>query len=197
MKNVITALRNSDGCQAPWIFTLYCFVDFERRWSMVDNVELRCHDQLNNGAIYLESILRNIDIESFMNCWGDSWQIGFQSYLDSTKSGVEWWKAVQIADLSVDDEISYWKHYNISEYTTHWQNIKQLGVIETLTIQNSLSYEFELTLKHSNGSFQWSTQTSSKLYWGFASDLWAITSNTSVKVRNMHLQIRHPKLYKS
>ncbi|OQR94461.1 Polycystin Cation Channel (PCC) Family [Thraustotheca clavata] len=126
MQNIITALRNNDGCQAPW-----SYVDFEKRWSLVNDVERRCGDQLQNGAVYLESILRNIDIEYFLQCWGDSWHSGFQDY------GKKWWKAVQLADLSVDSEVSYRNQYSISEFTTQWQNIKQLGVIETLAIQNS------------------------------------------------------------
>ncbi|KAH9147861.1 hypothetical protein AeRB84_008613, partial [Aphanomyces euteiches] len=59
----------------------------------------------------------------------------------------------------------YWHSFGISTFATDWQNYKTI--------------EYPLTIKHTNGSINVATQSSMKMYWGFASDLWAITNPTT------------------
>ncbi|EQC42105.1 hypothetical protein SDRG_00946 [Saprolegnia diclina VS20] len=63
----IAGLRVSDACNAPWIFTPYCYLDWKKRWSMAysNQRQLRCQKMEENAAVYLESVLRNIDYATF------------------------------------------------------------------------------------------------------------------------------------
>ncbi|KAF0703085.1 Aste57867_7699 [Aphanomyces stellatus] len=181
LENIVTGLRNMDSCLAPWIFSAYCFVDFNRQWEMANsaNRQLRCMNDNSNGAVYLESILRNVDWATLNSCWGASLEIGVYSYLRSTNSGQGWLSEVQRRSISTTDEINYWVAKNITMYTTQWQAFKRLGVIETFSIRNAYGLLYPFTIKQSNGSFVATSQFSLKLYWGFGNDLLEITTNSS------------------
>ncbi|RHZ03760.1 hypothetical protein DYB31_009512 [Aphanomyces astaci] len=73
------------------------------------------------------------------------------------------------------DEVAVWHTHNISTFDTDWQNYKSIGIIDTYNIQNAFGFSYPMTLKHTNGTFQLNAQTSMKMYWAFASDLWAVT----------------------
>ncbi|CAK4971717.1 unnamed protein product [Aphanomyces euteiches] len=48
-----------------------------------------------------------------------------------------------------------------------------------MDISNALGLSYTITLKKSNGTLQFSKQTSYKMYWGLAGDLFAISKNGS------------------
>ncbi|KAF0684441.1 Aste57867_23582 [Aphanomyces stellatus] len=179
--SVIQGLRQMDGCQLPWIFTPYCFADFTRQWEMAVTParQRRCSGEVQNGAVYIEAILRNVQWPQFMSCWGTSLETGLFSHLRTSIQGQSWLQAVQSQSTSVRDEVLFWQQHNIIAYITQWQNYKTLGVVETYAIQNSVGISYPLTIKSSNGSFQLAVETTFKMYWSFASDLWAVTSNAS------------------
>ncbi|KAH9056181.1 hypothetical protein Ae201684P_021918 [Aphanomyces euteiches] len=181
LANVIEGLRRMDGCQVPWIMTIYCYVDFKRQWEMAptQSMQDRCKNDQNNGAIYLESLLRNADAESLSDCWGQSLEIAVFSYLKSFANGKEWLSDTRSSKLSVSDEVKYWLASNLTRYTTQWQNYKSLGVAEFFFIQNAFGLTYPLTLKYLNSSFQLSVQTSFKMQWPLAQILTAILSNAS------------------
>ncbi|KAF0712528.1 hypothetical protein As57867_004786, partial [Aphanomyces stellatus] len=72
----IRGLRLSDGCTAPWIFTQYCYVDFQQQWQLANSAarQRRCQAMTANGAVFLESILRNIPFSDFYSCWGPAYE---------------------------------------------------------------------------------------------------------------------------
>ncbi|KAF0713378.1 hypothetical protein As57867_004362, partial [Aphanomyces stellatus] len=53
----VAGLRVTDPCLVPWIFTQYCFVDFDKRWELANSAARlrRCQQQYmtTNGAVYL------------------------------------------------------------------------------------------------------------------------------------------------
>ncbi|KAF0720155.1 Aste57867_510 [Aphanomyces stellatus] len=176
---VIRGLRTMDACLAPWIATQYCWLDFNRHWEMANSVnrQSRCMNKYtSNGAVYLEGILRNVKREKLMSCWRTSLEIGILSTINQTEEGTSWWFASQSVHTSISDEVGYWRSYTIATYATDWQNYKSIGLIDTFSIENAFGFSYDMTLKHTNGSLTLSSQTSMKMYWGFASDLWAITS---------------------
>ncbi|KAF0726615.1 hypothetical protein Ae201684_015236 [Aphanomyces euteiches] len=182
LSNVIESLRKMDGCKAPWIMTVYCYVDFNKRWEMASSSkkQQRCNDDINNGAIYLESILRNVALQKLSVCWETSLSIGIYSVLKTTIDGSNWLAQTQSQTSSIADEVTYWSKFNITRYTTQWQNYKSIGVIESFSIQNSLGWKYPLTLKSSNGSYQFSAQTSLKMVSPLAGDLLLVASNSSI-----------------
>ncbi|KAG9397889.1 hypothetical protein AC1031_016479 [Aphanomyces cochlioides] len=181
--NVITSLRLMDGCSIPWIMTPYCYVDFDRRWEMAStkSKQDRCgSSEIWNGAVYLESILRNTDAISLNKCWGSALEIGIFSHLRSTNGGMKWLSSTATHSSSISDEVSYWKAAGITKYSTQWQNYKSLGVLESFRVQNAFGWNYAMTLKMFNSSFQLSLQTSFKMHWPLAQDLTLVMSNWSL-----------------
>ncbi|RHY64487.1 hypothetical protein DYB30_001979 [Aphanomyces astaci] len=185
LSNVILGLRNMDGCLVPWIMTSYCYADFGRRWEMAPSVakQDRCLvEDVQNGAVYLDSMLRNADLASLSRCWGDALDIGVFSHVRTSVDGLAWLESVRMAAsmTPVEEEERVWRRYGIATYTTQWQNFKALGVIESFSILNAFGWSYPITLKVSNGTFQLPVQTSFKMAWPLAWDLSLIVANASV-----------------
>ncbi|KAH9144758.1 hypothetical protein AeRB84_011294 [Aphanomyces euteiches] len=184
LRNVIQSLRQSDGCQVPWIMTTYCYVDFGGLWEMAATQKLqdRCKDSKTNGAVYLESILRNVDAQTFTACWGAPLDVGVFSFLKSSNDGKVWLSNTwtQPSRLSLGDEIQYWLKSKITTYNTQWQNYKSLGVTESFAIQNAFGFDYPLTLKYLNGTYQFNVQTSFKMQMPLATVLTTLASNASM-----------------
>ncbi|KAF0712765.1 hypothetical protein As57867_004673, partial [Aphanomyces stellatus] len=159
--------------------TAYCYVDFAKQWEMASTPKKqeRCGQETANGAVYLESFLRNADWLTFGRCWGTALEMGVLSIIKSTRNGIDWVQATTSNRRSIADEVTSWQTAHIHFYKTQWQNYKSLGVIETFSIENAFSYP--LTLKYSNSSSQLDVQTSFKMQWPLANILSRITSNFS------------------
>ncbi|KAF0709218.1 hypothetical protein As57867_006031, partial [Aphanomyces stellatus] len=182
LSNVVASLRQMDGCQLPWIATAYCYADFNQRWAMAYSArrQQRCQDERANGAVFLEAILRNADWPSLNACWGSALTTAVLAPIQASgNDGVAWFKSVQGNALSVAAEVASWRATGIDRFTTQWQNYKRLGVVETFAVKSALGLDYPFTLKDFSSAFQQSS-TSLKWYWGFANDLRAIASNSSV-----------------
>ncbi|KAF0714660.1 Aste57867_3765 [Aphanomyces stellatus] len=93
----VAGLRVTDPCLVPWIFTQYCFVDFNRRWELANSATRlrRCQQHMTtNGAVYLESMLRNIDFSVFQTCWGHAFDVAVGQELSRSDAGQAWMKNV-------------------------------------------------------------------------------------------------------
>ncbi|OQR81364.1 hypothetical protein THRCLA_11799 [Thraustotheca clavata] len=183
LRNVIIGMRDMDACEnAPWIFTQYCFVDFNQTWSLANTQQRfqRCKDMTANGAVYLETLLRNIRYEAWQPCWGNSFDIAIGNELQTTQSGKRFLEEIQSNKYnSVTEEVNYWKSFGIQTYDTEWQNFKKIGLISTYTVESAYGIIFPLTLQSTNGTYVFSQQTTFKGYWGLANDFAAISTNTS------------------
>ncbi|OQS03209.1 hypothetical protein THRCLA_04491 [Thraustotheca clavata] len=83
LQQVITGLRSIDSCLLPLVFTQYCWFDFDKNYEMASTLsrQKRClQNYSTNGAVYLESGLRNV----WDRCWGDNFAIGITDYLQTT-----------------------------------------------------------------------------------------------------------------
>ncbi|KDO28637.1 hypothetical protein SPRG_06492, partial [Saprolegnia parasitica CBS 223.65] len=179
---VIQGLRQTDGCNAPWIFVPYCYLDFDQRWQVANSAkrQIRCADMAHNGAVYLESVLRNIDLGAFNACWGNAFQMGIADELLASNAGTAWLHAtVSATQVAIASEVALWRQHGIRHYKVQWQNYKLLGVFNRYSIANAYGVKYPMTLTAQNGTSRIESQTSFKMYWAFANDLHALTSNTT------------------
>ncbi|KAF0719127.1 Aste57867_1265 [Aphanomyces stellatus] len=179
--NIVQGLRNMNACDVPWIFTAYCYVDFNQQWQMANSAERqeRCTKLQTNGATYLEAVLRNSNWDSLNRCWGYALEVGVFSFLRTSSEGQQYIQIFQAISTSPTDEVNYWRSKNIISFETQWQNFKTLGIVESISVQNAFGMAYPITLKKSNYSLHVASQTSLKMYWGFANDLLAVSSNSS------------------
>ncbi|KAF0718289.1 Aste57867_1786 [Aphanomyces stellatus] len=180
----IQGIRHTDPCAVPWIFTQYCWVDFQRQWPMANsNVrQNRClASNEANGAVYLESVLRNTDWNAFTTCWGRAFELAIGHELNQSLAGQHWLAQVSSMNAnSINDEAIHWTTSGIQHYVVQWQNYKTMGLVNTYLIENAFGVQYPMTLSHSNGSYRMSSQTSFKMYWGWGNDLWAIDQNATL-----------------
>ncbi|EQC29027.1 hypothetical protein SDRG_13183 [Saprolegnia diclina VS20] len=142
-----------DACNAPWIATSYCWLDFDRQIEMANTLgrQARCDAKYHsNGAVYLESILRNVDWPTFESCWGTSFEIGVAKDIGSLKpNGAVWLKSLTSGSrLSVVDEAKLWQSLGLMTYTTQWQNYKALGLHDVFSIENAFVQERLVSVVH-------------------------------------------------
>ncbi|KAF0712588.1 Aste57867_4775 [Aphanomyces stellatus] len=183
LTSIILGLRASDACQLPWVATQYCWVDFKQRWDMANSAQRqrRCLSMSSNGAVYVEALFRNANSRALALCWGEAIKIGLNFELSQSLQGREW-MATNSRILALADEVTYWRANNVTQFIVQWQNYKALGVLETLMVESAFGTRYPLTLKSSSGVYRFSLQTSMKMYWGWGSDLWAITQANSTLV---------------
>ncbi|ETV73950.1 hypothetical protein H257_11267 [Aphanomyces astaci] len=145
------------------------------RWEMAHTEarQLRCHmHDVTNGAVYIESMLRNTDWSSCASCWGTAFDAPYRNELHKSVSGLAWLATVQSeAWLTVPDEA----------------RPKSMGLHSTYAIENALWCRYTMRLSHSNGSFRFRDQTTFKMSWGVANDLLQVTPNATTSVAGRSL----------
>ena len=178
--DVISNLRIMDPCTMPWMFTQYCWLDFNQSWEMASTLrrQARCAVDSHNGAGYLEGVLRNMrDWHEWNRCWGASFEIGFAQTLRQSVKGIQWLDDTRSVITSIAGEIEFWHFRGIHEFQLQWQTYKTLGFRDSIFIKNALGVLHPLTLSDSRGKRHVHEQMSHKMYWSFAGDLWAVTTN--------------------
>ncbi|KAF0685038.1 Aste57867_23067 [Aphanomyces stellatus] len=144
--------------------------------------KLRCHNVVGNGAIYLESALRNINSwPAWTQCWGASFDIAIAHTLNETTRGRGWLVQTMAAAVrtSVQGEVDHWLANHIQTFVLQWQNYKTVGMLDSVQIQNVFSAHYPITLSDTHGAYHLSQQTSLKMYWSFAGNLWAVSSSST------------------
>ncbi|EQC35334.1 hypothetical protein SDRG_07046 [Saprolegnia diclina VS20] len=182
IETIIDGLRRSKGCDAPWIFSPYCYLDLQRQWTMANSAtrQARCDARMTtNGAVYFETVLRNVDYTSFHRCWGSSFDIAIGTELQQSSNGRAWLQMVSGLKPSTRDEAIYWRSFGLKTFETQWQNYKQLGIRNSYSVINALGVEYALTLASQRGTYRLGSQTTFKMYWSLANDLAAVASNAS------------------
>ncbi|EQC41653.1 hypothetical protein SDRG_01611 [Saprolegnia diclina VS20] len=182
LDQIIAGLRAMNPCMLPWMYTQYCWLDWQRNWEMASSRarQVRCELQITNGAMYLESALRNLrDWDAWDACWGTSFDIGFARHLKQSANGQHWLETIRV-NTTIHDEVAAWKHANLVGFSLQWQNYKTMGFSDAFTITSALGYTAPLSLASSDGSYHLQEQTTHRMYWTVASDLWAIATNSTV-----------------
>jgi hypothetical protein len=94
----VQGLRQMSPCNAPWMFTQYCWLDFGQQWPMANTAlrQERCLKRKDNGALYLEAVLRNFnDWAAWDRCWGQTFETGIAAELKKTATGMAWLQKVR------------------------------------------------------------------------------------------------------
>ncbi|EQC38786.1 hypothetical protein SDRG_03745 [Saprolegnia diclina VS20] len=184
LEDVVANLRRMDPCRLPWMFTQYCFVDLGRRWSLASSSarEARCRSRyVSNGAVYLETSLGNVmRWDDWTQCWGTSFEVGIATALATSVDGRDWLRAIQSNARSCVDEAAYWRQAGVAGFTLQWQNFKTTGFSDAFYIENALGLQYALPLSNTPGAYHLTQQNSMRMYWSFASDLWAISTNATL-----------------
>ncbi|OQS02374.1 hypothetical protein THRCLA_05241 [Thraustotheca clavata] len=97
-----------------------------------------------NGAVYLESALRNIN--SWQSCWGESFDIVIVNSVTPSNIGREWFTAIQNNKNSILQEESLWQLLGITRFALQWQNYKTIGLHDTIIVSTALGYSYPLSL---------------------------------------------------
>ncbi|RHY27345.1 hypothetical protein DYB32_006850 [Aphanomyces invadans] len=178
---VVAGLRNMDTCLLPWIASSYCYVDFGKSWEMAVSVnrQQRCKQDTTNGAVYLESVLRNAKWTDLDACWGTALNIAVFDHVRTTPGGRQWLEQIRANAVSVAEEVDVWRSHGIAEFTTQWQNYKKMGVVESAAIQNAFGLAYAITIKKQEKAFQLPLPTSFRLQWPLANLLDAVAANSS------------------
>ncbi|KAF0709271.1 Aste57867_6013 [Aphanomyces stellatus] len=182
LDTAIAGLRSTNPCVVPWIFTPYCFVDFNQQWEMANSAsrQLRCQAMITNGAVFLESVLRNIQFDEFQSCWGNAFDLTIANELRTSQRGQMWLATISSGPrIPIANEISVWRNHNIQTFETQWQNFKRIGLVNDYTVTNMFGLSYPFTLQAQNTTYRLDKQSTYKMYWGFANDLAAISANTS------------------
>ncbi|OQR88175.1 hypothetical protein ACHHYP_07280 [Achlya hypogyna] len=183
LESIVRGLRDMDPCKLPWLATQYCWLDFNRVWSMASTAarQRRCAAKAENGAVYLEAPLRNVNNwATWRWCWGQSYDTAIVASLRSSHQGLVWLAAVESNTNSIEQETAHWLAQGVHRFELQWQNYKTMGMTDTFTITSALGFTTPLTLVRSAGSYHVLQQTSMRMYWTLASDLWAVVTNTTL-----------------
>ncbi|KAF0719814.1 hypothetical protein As57867_000780, partial [Aphanomyces stellatus] len=156
-------LRSLSASWSVFMCSQYCWVDLTRQFEVAHTADRqqRCYDRYHaNGAVYLETVLRNQVWADFISTNGGDdggFTVAIQNWLDQLPAGQTWLKTTSTArdTTNVDQEVAYWRARNISLFQLQWQNRGQTGISESLVIQNALGH----------------TWTSVSMYWLFVNDM--------------------------
>ena len=143
LRDVILDLRRMDPCKMPWMFTQYCWVDFQRQWDVASTLrrQERCALDIDNGAVYLEGVLRNMRSWDDWNvCWGVGFQVAISQPLQETIAGRNWLASVQLPWVALDDEVALWHRNHMQSFVLQWQNYKDLGMIDSIGIRKRIEF---------------------------------------------------------
>ncbi|OQR92488.1 hypothetical protein ACHHYP_03667, partial [Achlya hypogyna] len=176
MRESIITLRNTPSSLAAQLYTQYCWVDLDKRWELAHTAlrQKRCQtNHTTNAAVYIEPVLRNIDWDDFVDAYGSPFALYISDAVVATPGGDVWLASVQGAMLSVDAEVAYWTTKGAASFTLQWSNMFQVGAFETISIQNALGQQQQLTtssIAFVNKGTSWTTMVANC---GLFNDLYA------------------------
>ncbi|KAF0689880.1 Aste57867_18701 [Aphanomyces stellatus] len=182
LDKIVRGLRATHGCAAPWIFTQFCFVDWTRRWELANSAtrQARCLAKTTNGAVFVESILRNVRFDEFYACWEPAFELAMANDLRQSTAGQLWLSTTtQEAKVAVRDEVALWQVHAIDTFETQWQNFKVIGLVNHYSISNAFGTAYSFVLQNQSARFRLSKQTTFQLYWGLANDFTTLLQNAS------------------
>ncbi|KAF0695636.1 hypothetical protein As57867_013508, partial [Aphanomyces stellatus] len=187
MTKAVEGMRSTQKRRMPSPYAQYCWVDFDKRWDIAhtDARAQRCLERYQgNAANYLEFVVRNVNWEDFISYTASTWPIVIGLALQATPAGQEWLANCpkNSLALSVADEVNYLVNVRkLSRYQLQWQNEIQMGMTESVVVQNSLIVQQILPLKAMG--HVWGPWSSINMYWNFRNDLGTLASLNASLIR--------------
>ncbi|KDO25040.1 hypothetical protein SPRG_09769 [Saprolegnia parasitica CBS 223.65] len=184
----IPGLRRLEPSAVAFMITPYCWVDLQRRWVLAHTprrLERCVATDLDNGAVYLEAVLRNIDVDAWNTASGGAFSTKIASSIAaSSAEGAAWVEAIlhRHEVLPVDNEMTYWQARGLIRFQLQYGNRVQLGINENVAITNALGVTYELPLTSIRALHRGASWTTSYMYQSLGNDLNAIWPNQSLVV---------------
>ncbi|KAF0696460.1 hypothetical protein As57867_012733, partial [Aphanomyces stellatus] len=193
----VVNLRTMSASWFAYMATQYCWVDLAHEFEVAHTAERqqRCYMRHStNGAVYIETVLRNLDWTDFTQNFGGpsgTFTVAFGSWLVKVPSGQKWLAVTSIArqTTSVDQEATYWRANGIELFQLQWQNRIQTGIDERIYIQNAWALQYDVVVKSiKNVPHTWTTLP---MYWLTMGDfVYSLAVNRSLirSANNSHVK---------
>ncbi|EQC34878.1 hypothetical protein SDRG_07679 [Saprolegnia diclina VS20] len=185
LQDAVDGLRHLDLVYVAMMGAQYCWVDWERRWAMAHTLarQERCRDRYGaNGAVYLESVLRNIDF----NAWVDVTQGLFTQRIGDGVAGssadgpafLAYLATHQMLDL--DSEVHLWLDAGLAHFVMQYTNAYQIGLHDVIQIENALGHVIAFEIKDIPVASRGVRWTTDYMYGGLQTDLNIPSGNQSL-----------------
>ncbi|CAK4186529.1 unnamed protein product [Aphanomyces euteiches] len=151
LPRAILGLRSQTADQAMRSLMCYCWIDFNQRWEVAHTAgrQARCRDRyFDNGAVYMEAMLRNTDWAAFSQRWGPVFDLAYGTAIYETAGGIAWLNQTTsaLATTSPEAELRHWvDRYNIQRYVLPWHNRHISGFTNSVLLRTALQ-TFSLAL---------------------------------------------------
>ncbi|KAG9400120.1 hypothetical protein AC1031_011030 [Aphanomyces cochlioides] len=145
----------------------YCWVDFDRMFEMAHTArrQERCYvNQRDNAAVYMEALLRNVNSNDLaQSSYGIQINQMILTPITMLPGGPPWISSLpNRTQISLEDEIAFWRQYGLTRYTIQYQNRFQYGLDSSITIVNAFGVTQTMKIHSSpytdRGSAIWTTR---------------------------------------
>ncbi|RQM27135.1 hypothetical protein B5M09_013312, partial [Aphanomyces astaci] len=173
LQAAVTSMRSNNFGANMRMFSQYCWADFNQRYEMVHTLlcQARCLvNDADNAGVYFEALLRNVGTAKHprtSTCRTSQHRV-------CADSGGDWVRSTSLPWLAVGDEVDLWQSHGLLRWKTQLQNIRELGVVEPISIVNALGMSTTIEINKTPTLFRgmnlWSTAYASAwndLRWGF------------------------------
>ncbi|KAF0712432.1 hypothetical protein As57867_004823, partial [Aphanomyces stellatus] len=173
-----------------WIATQYCWVDLDQMFEIAHSAarQARCSARyVTNGAVYLETVLRNQNGDDFTRNYGGAsgmFTVAIQSWLQQVPAGQAWLAntASALKRTSVEAEAVYWRSHKIATFQLQYQNLWHMGISDKISVVNALLWQQDVQLKSLSKTFQaWTTAI---MYWAPLRDFVALLGANRSMIRS-------------
>ncbi|OQR93327.1 hypothetical protein ACHHYP_02659 [Achlya hypogyna] len=181
----IAALRSLSPLAVLTLAAPYCWADFGKQWEMAytEDRQARCaHREADNAAVYLEAVLRNIDLAAFIDVTQGKFKALILTPIAASGAAGETWVAALLAHewSAPDVEEATWRSYQLSRFTLQFGNFNTIGIVETVDVVNVFGLRYAVPIKAMGGVSPALYWTTSNLYGLLYDDLYAIGFNQSL-----------------
>ncbi|OQR90407.1 hypothetical protein ACHHYP_05534 [Achlya hypogyna] len=179
----ITGLRAMDPGFVTAMITPYCWVDLAQRWALAHTAKRleRCrkHD-VDNGAVYLEAVLRNIDMTQWL-------AQNTNNFYDKIAAGVaelggDAWVAAIVSHRiePFSNEVALWRTAGLLRFQLQWANRIQIGIDDQISITTAFGNLAGYSIKAIPVVNLGASWCSSYMYMALFNDFNALSNNQSL-----------------
>ncbi|KDO35141.1 hypothetical protein SPRG_01208 [Saprolegnia parasitica CBS 223.65] len=184
MADAVDGLRRLLPSNVLTMVSPYCWVDLERRYEMAYTLQrqARClRLQSDNAAVYMETVLRNTDVDAFAALTQGRFAAYFtQPIADTGPEGAAYVAALYAhTRVPAADEVAFWAAHGCRRFVLQYGNRDHTGLLETILLRNVFRFEYAYPIKaieKVSPSLYWTT---SNLYGLLYDDLYALAPNMS------------------
>ncbi|OQR82266.1 hypothetical protein ACHHYP_16305, partial [Achlya hypogyna] len=175
LDKAVVSLRELLATEVTHMITQYCWLDLSGTWELAHSVkrQQRCvANDKDNAAVYFETVLRNIDMVEWWALYKGFFTLLISSALNLTPEGVSWLKYINShAWVPVADEVAVWQSHGLGRFQLQWTTLRQVGLSETIAIENALGMTTTITIKSITPTDRYSLWTTHSMYASFENDL--------------------------